>query len=128
MKVYGISYCELLVSGFSASPRNWNVFRASVCVSLTVIDCSLRQKEEKGGERLTWPVTRIVNHAALYFPTYDGRVPEVKIHRWDLSLRTPRDNIARRLLHSLRHSYIPIVNDNTILRRCTSQLFSLSLN
>lgn len=47
MKVYGISYCELPVSGFSASSRGRDVFRASVCVSLTVIDYSPRQTEKE---------------------------------------------------------------------------------
>lgn len=135
MKVYGISYCELPVSGFSASPRDRDIFRASVCVSLTVIDCFAetegeRRKKKKKKERDNLASYPNCKSRGIIFSGLWWAVPEVKIHRWDLSLRVPQDNIARHLLHSLRHSYIPVVNDNSILRRfarsvSTSVIFTL---
>jgi len=89
---------------------------------LTETERERRSKGEKK-KKITWPVTRIVNHA-LYFPAYNRAVPEVKIHRWALSLRMPWDNITRHLLHSLWYSYIPVVNDNSIL---CCHMFSIHL-
>lgn len=140
------SYCELPVSGLSASPCGRDVFRASVCLPLTVIETARhcdgqRERETRKKERKKiWPTTHThpnCKSCCIIFSGLRWAVPEVKIHRRDLPLRTLRDNITGIFCHSGIHIFV--INDGRPLpfhirkrrereREKVLSLFSLFLN
>jgi len=112
------SYCEstrLRIFRLAARPGRIS------CRCLRFIDSNrlLVAETERESE-----LTRTASHPncksrGIIFSGLQYAASEVKIHRRDLPLRTLQDDITRHL-PPLWHSYIPIVNDNSILRRCSA--------